>query len=131
MARQAGALEQALRSGDGHVEELAPPVLSSVEALCLELAAWFAVQPAPFSPDEGIVPLDSPKALLLPLDQLAGLLEQGNSRAEQALEALRAAAVGWGLDAPLLAMSEAVEDVEFERALELLHRLRARIVDSI
>ena len=122
----AQALEAALRTGDrAEVDRLLPDFTAQLAALGTTLKAFLASRKEEKPPPPPGKP-DPDKAMRI-VERLKAHLETGDSEAEDAIQDLKAALRGAGLDEDLAAVAAAIEEVEFETACALLGPLADRI----
>ena len=120
LSAQAAALEQALRADrSSEARQLLPPMLHDLDTI---LQALSGIISAPVSAARSL----EPEALAPLMRKLAQLLAEGNSRAEDALAGLHAA-MGNSHSNELDQMRSAIDDIEYEQALEVLQFLAATL----
>ena len=120
LAELAFGLVKSLREQNEAAAVAALPAFEEhVGALCEPILAHYAQTQAHDQASADVAGAD-PETVIRNLEQLTSLLETGSAKAETALDELRVMAAGLGWDAELDDLETAVEDVEFEQALDLV-----------
>ena len=127
LAELAFGLVKSLREQNEAAAVAALPAFEEhVGALCEPILAHYAQTQAHDQASADVAGAD-PETVIRNLEQLTSLLETGSAKAETALDELRVMAAGLGWDAELDDLETAVEDVEFEQALDLVDELQRRL----
>ena len=134
LSRSAAALEKALREADlPAVHYTLEPTVAQLGALCDGLNRWIAeldvVEEGPADADvAAAVPMSVDLAPLL--DELEGLVESGNFKAERMIEEVKLLLAGRGVDELLERIETAFGDLELEDAAAAVGALKARMAEG-